>query len=84
MITINVERFAGLNICGFSPMKFLQKYFHGALVTSVYCLPIAKNSRGNFHGTLKNCKNCKSLAQQIFPHLRYIDGIILQHLVFRY
>ena len=40
--TVNVERFAGLNIHGFSPMKFLWKYFHGALATSVYCLSIAK------------------------------------------
>ena len=27
------------------------------------CLPIAKNSWGNFRGTLKNCENRKSLAQ---------------------
>ena len=26
----------------------------------------------NFHGTLENCKNSESLAQQILPHLWYI------------
>ena len=34
--TVDVERFAGLNIRGFSPIKFLRKYFCGALATSVY------------------------------------------------
>ena len=36
--TINVERFAGLNIHGFSPMKFSQKHFHRALGRSGYYL----------------------------------------------
>ena len=69
--TINVEKFAGLNIRGFSPMKALQKYFCGILPTSVYCIPIAKNSLENFHGTLKNRKNHDCLAQRIFPRLQY-------------
>ena len=30
-LIVNVERFAGLNICGFSPMNFLQEHFHSAL-----------------------------------------------------
>ena len=34
-------------------------------------LTIAKYSQENFHGTVKNYENCKSLAQQIFSHLRY-------------
>ena len=46
---------------------FLWKYFHGALVTSVYYLPIAKNSWENFCGKLKNHENHESLAQRIFP-----------------
>ena len=66
-ITVDVKRFAGLNIRDFSPMKFLQKYFRGTLATSVYYLPIAKNSREKFGGTLKNRE---SLAQRIVPHLR--------------
>ena len=66
--TVDMERFAGLNIHGFSPMKFLRKYFCGALATSVHYLPIAKNSRENFRSKLKNRK---SLAQRLFPHLQY-------------
>ena len=58
--TENVERFTGLNICSFSPMKFFAEIFHSALATSVYYLPITKNSRENLCGTLKNRK---SLAQ---------------------
>ena len=38
----------------------------------VYCLPIAENSWENFRGTLKNRENHETLAQQIFPRLRYI------------
>ena len=52
--TVNRERFAGLNICGFNPMKFSWEYLCSALASSVYCLTIAKNSRENFHNTLKN------------------------------
>ena len=52
-------------------MKFSRKYFHGTLASSVYHLTIAKYSWENFRGTLKNRENHKSLAQQIFPHLRY-------------
>ena len=70
-ITINVERFAGLNIHGFNPMKFFAEIISCALATSVYYLPIVKNSRENFHGTLKNCENRESLAQRIFPRLQY-------------
>ena len=39
--TVDMERFAGLNIRGFSHMSFLQKYFRSALATSVYYLPIS-------------------------------------------
>ena len=39
----------------FKPYEvFLQKYFHDALATSFYNLPIAKNSWENFCGTLEN------------------------------
>ena len=69
--TINGETFAMLNICGFSPIEFLQKYFRDALASGVYYLAIAKYSWENFCGTLKNCKNRESLAQQIFPRLQY-------------
>ena len=43
-----MERFAGLNIRGFSPVKFFAEidYLRGSLATGVYYLPMAKNSRG--------------------------------------
>ena len=53
-------------------MKISRKYFRGALATSSYYLPKAKNSRENFCGKLKNCENCKSLTQRIFSCLRYM------------
>ena len=31
----------------------------------------------NIHSTLDSCENCKSLALQIFPCLRYISGVIM-------
>ena len=49
-------------------MKFSRKHFCGALASGVYYLTIAKHSRENFRGTLKNHK---SLAQQILSHLWY-------------
>ena len=74
-----MERFAGLNIRGLSPMKafvgiLLWEYFCGALASSVYYLIIAKYSQENFRNTLKNCK---SLARQIFPCLQYIFKLYL-------
>ena len=53
-------------------MKVLRKYFRGTLATSVHYFPKAKNSQENFCGKLKNHKNHKSLAQRIFPRLRYL------------
>ena len=50
-------------------LSFLWKYFHGALATSVYYLPIAKNLWENFHSKLENYE---SLAQRIFPRLQYM------------
>ena len=69
--TVNVERFAGLNIHNFSPMKFSWEYFCNVLASNVYYLTIAKYSWENFHGTLKNRKNHECLAQRIFPRLGY-------------
>ena len=54
--TINMERFAGLNIRGFI---FSWKYFCDALASSIYYLTIAKYSRENFHNTLKTTKTVK-------------------------
>ena len=63
--TVNMERFPGLNICGFSSMKVFVGILSQCLSQQcVYYLTIAKYSWENFSGTLKNCK---SLAQSIFP-----------------
>ena len=68
--TINVERFAGLNIHSFGPIKFFTEILCGALASSVYYLTIAKYSQENFCGTLKIHKKRESLAQWIFPRLQ--------------
>ena len=60
---VDVERFAGLYIYGFSSMKFSWKYFCGALASSIYYLTRAKYSWENFRSTLKNHENHESLAQ---------------------
>ena len=62
-LTVDVERFAGLNIRSFSPMEVFAEILCGALATSVHYLPKAKNSRENFHAKLKNRENHESLAQ---------------------
>ena len=71
-VTVNVERFAGLNICGFR--SFSREYFCGTLTSSVYYLTIAKHWWENYLSTLKNCE---SLAQWIFPRLRHTCRYIL-------
>ena len=57
----------------------LYEVFRGALATSVHYLPKAKNSRENFHGKLKNRENRESLAQRIFPRLRYTHENFMLH-----
>ena len=59
--TIKVERFTGLNICGFGPMKFSQESFRGPLACSVYYLTIAIKvfMWGNFCCNLKTAKTVK-------------------------
>ena len=80
-ITVNGERFAGLNIRGFRPMKFFMGIFSWCLGQRRLLFNyIAKCSWENFRDTLKNCENCESLAQQIFPHLQYSIQNFLQFL----
>ena len=71
MPTINGKRFAGLNIRGISPIKFFTWIFSRCLGQGCwlfnYTYIIAKCSRENFRGILKNRE---SLAQWIFPRLR--------------
>ena len=56
-----------------------QEYFCSTLASSVYYLTIAKYIQENFCSTLKSHKNCESLAQRIFLHLRYLDLRIAGH-----
>ena len=62
--TVNVERFAGLNI---GPMKFFVRILSRSFGQRVYYLAIAKYSQENFCGMLKNRE---SLAQSIFQCLQ--------------
>ena len=71
--TVNKERFAGLNFCGFHPMKFSQENFCSALYLQMTLYEACKYSWENFHGALENRR---SLAQRIFPHLRYAIFIV--------
>ena len=69
-------KFAGLNVRGFSTIKvfieiLLQCLGHKCSLFSTIkerCL----NSQKNFRGTPENHENRKSLAQQMFPRLRYM------------
>ena len=58
--TVDIKRFDGLSICGFSPMKFFAEILSRCV--DHQCL-LLKSSQENFLGTLKNCKNHESLAQ---------------------
>ena len=75
LCTINVEGFTWLNFHRFRSFgktfvpyvyKIFKQHHYMKLVYMKKC------SQKNFHGTLEHYKNCRSLAQQIFPHLWYI------------
>ena len=68
--TVDVEGFAGLNIRGFSPIKFFVEV-PSWCIGHQYSLLTYKNSRENFRVELKNCENHESLVQRIFPCLWY-------------
>ena len=73
-ITVDGERFAGLNICGFSAVED----FHGNIPRclghkySLFSVNKERHlySRKNFRGALENHEKHESLAQRIFPLLR--------------
>ena len=60
--TVDVERFDGLNIRDFSPMKFFMEILLWCISTSIHYLRTAKNSWENFCSELKNRENHESLA----------------------
>ena len=71
LITIDVEKFAGLNFHGFNPTHWS---FHRNAFTFPYPEMLIKSGAyihgKKFHGTLENCENLESLTQWIFPHLQ--------------
>ena len=73
--TIDGERFAGLNIRGFSTIKVFMEILLCCLGHKCSLFSTIKEkhlySRKNFCGTPENHEKCESLAQQIFPCLRY-------------
>ena len=58
-LTVNVETFAGLNICGFSPVKFFTGILSQCL--SQQCLLF------NYKKFCVTLRNHRSLVQRIFP-----------------
>ena len=73
--TVDKERFAGLNICNFSIIEVFMEILSCYLGHKCSLFSTIKEghlySWKNFRGTPENCEKCESLAQQIFPHLRY-------------
>ena len=74
--TIDGERFAWLHICGFSAIKVFMNIRLRSLGHNCSLFSKIKEKRlysqKNFCGMPENCEKCESLAQQIFPHLRYV------------
>ena len=72
---VDGERFSGLNIRGFSAIKVFTEILSRCLGHKCSLFSTIKerclNLRKNFRGTPENRENRESLAQQIFPHLRY-------------
>ena len=74
--TVDGERFAGLNIRGFSAIEVITEILSRCLGYKCSLFSTVKerclNSRKNFCDTPENRE---SLAQRIFPCLRYVDAI---------
>ena len=61
--TLDMERFAGLNILGLGPIKVFAEMLSLCLGQACSLFSIIKQrclySQKNFHGTLENCENTK-------------------------
>ena len=70
------ERFAGLNIRGFSTIEVFTEILSRCLDHKCLSFSTIKERRlyswKNFCGTIENCEKCKSLAQRIFSHLQSV------------
>ena len=75
--TVDGESFAGLNICGFSDIEVFAEIFSRCLGHKYSLFSIIKERHlylwKNFCGTPENREKCESLAQRIFPRLRYME-----------
>ena len=80
MHTVDEERFAELNVCIFNPIEVFTEILSRCLGQKCLLFSIIKErylySWENFHGTLENREKCESLAQQIFPRLRYNKSLV--------
>ena len=78
--TVDGERFAGLNIRGFSAIKFT-KILSRCLGHKCSLFSTIKERHlylwKNLHSIPEKHEKCESLAQQIFPHLRYFKVLQL-------
>ena len=73
-----MERFAGLNICGFNPTEvFVEILSHCLSQKYLLFKERCFYSQKNFHGTLENCGKFEILAQRIFPHLQHMQVTII-------
>ena len=77
--TIEVESFAGLNICNFNPTKVFTEMLSHYLGHKFLLFSIINGrhlySWETFCSTLENCEICERLAQQIFSQGVYKQWI---------
>ena len=76
MLNIDVERFAGLNVCGFNPIEVFAEILSRCLGQKCLLFSIIKERYliypwKNFCISFENREKHKNLAQWIFPHLWY-------------
>ena len=78
---IDRERFAGLNIHGFSPIEVFMEILSHCLGHKCSLFSLIKErqlySQKNFRGTPENCENTKVYPSKSFPiQLQYIELVI--------
>ena len=70
-----MEKFAGLDVCGFNPIEIFAEILSRFLGKKCLLFSVIKErclcSWKNFHGTLEDHGKIESLTQHIFPHLWY-------------
>ena len=73
---VDMERFAGLNVCSFNPIEVFTEILLCYLGQKCLLFGITKEgclySWEKVHDTLEKHEKHESLAQRIFPHLQYV------------